>query len=780
MSHDDCAVAWFGSNLGHFDSDSWIVSRLAGACGEPHDIGSSCVIQGGPARLYYFPVDTTEGCAANGTSATTHGPTNTTSAPPQPVTTLGTTFDPGSAYISFETLYAAYRSYQSAGGSAIQIGPTFSNTILALRSDEVSTNCYGRIGTQTSTAGWGNGKSLNYADLNLPVPASAYQCANQCVPYVTSERTGSDGLQTFDTTSITPNPCETIWNNFNPLLAIPTRLKTISEWASCSFCNDWIANVVFDPPTALRQATAEAKPTLGPPPGASPTNGGGSVTTPARPASTASPDGPANTAVTLPRQHSDSPSPASPTANTPTEDPATVPALADSTTGGQQSPSASPKSQQNPSPQPQSQQPASPSNSPANDPSPQPQSQQPASPSNEAPNDPSKATDSLAPNTAPVAFQGQSQNAASQGQPAATNSPAQSEQQGTTIGFNTPASGAQTPQDTPQGTASPGPQASPASQAPAAVFTVGGNTMTAQQLSNNHVAVGGTTIPVGQGATLSNGAVLSVASNGIVVNSAPAAEPSVSPVFVAGSITASPVAGTTNAAVINGVTLTQGGSAVSTNGQVISFGSSGLQAVSGGQTQMFSAVNDAASQSGNVLIAGSITASPIAGSSSAVVVNGATLSAGGSAIVTNGQTISYGSSGLQMVSAGHTQAFSAMGPVTAVALPTNVPGSPEVPLITLNGAVYSGTPITVSGTTGWKIGSQTLLHGSEVTLSDGEVATLSGSSLLVEKPTTTTSSAGVGDAIADYECNDNRIVPDVNYRIKYLDAVFRGSEGREC
>ncbi|KAF7190103.1 hypothetical protein HII31_08434 [Pseudocercospora fuligena] len=255
---DECAIYQFGSNIGNSSYDSWVRSRLWGACGEPHDELSPCVIQGGPARLVYFPVTSPPDlCASNNPSQIlTTGPELNN----QLITTLGHTFDPKSAYISFETLYAAVRSAQSAGGAAVQIGPTFSNTILPLCSDEVSTNCYGRIGgTATSTAG--------FADLNSPVPASAYKCQNQCIPYTTSSFQYTDGLSSglpgYSTSYFTPNPCETIYDNFNPLLAVPTKLQElVPEWKTCSLYNDWIANVIFDPPIALHTVNSANGPSI--------------------------------------------------------------------------------------------------------------------------------------------------------------------------------------------------------------------------------------------------------------------------------------------------------------------------------------------------------------------------------------------------------------------------------------------------------------------------------------------------------------------------------------
>lgn len=257
-NQDDCAVLYYGTNLTDYPDDSFARIRLYGACGLPLDADFPCLVQGGPVRLLYFPVNTTGGslCGPDGT-------TITSSAPLEPVTTLGTTFFPDSAYISFETLYAAYRPFTGPGGAAAQIGPAFSNTIIGFRSDEISTNCYATWWNRTQTAnipGYGPGTMLNFADFNAPIRASAYDCQNQCLPFSVTYINN-----TYTTQSIYPNPCSTIFDNYNPLLAVPTRLnEMVPQWNKCKFWSPRQANVIFDPPLALTEAPSEATPTMPP------------------------------------------------------------------------------------------------------------------------------------------------------------------------------------------------------------------------------------------------------------------------------------------------------------------------------------------------------------------------------------------------------------------------------------------------------------------------------------------------------------------------------------
>lgn len=278
LNQADCAIMYFGTNANNLseanNDNGWAFTRLLAACGQPLDTEVPCLVQGGPVELMYFPVSTEGGDLGGCIEGTTVTPTKK----PAPITTLGTTFYPGTAYVSFETLYAAYRSLAIPGGAAVQIGTGFSNKIFEFRSDEISTNCYASVFSADGdhNPGYGHGTQLNFADLNYPPPASAYACQNQCrsVSYELSP----DGVN-VTTHTIHPNPCKTIFDNFNPLLAVPTRLREMHpEWASCRFWNHRQANIVFDPPVALTQEAVVARPTL---PG-----GGFATTSAARPAST--------------------------------------------------------------------------------------------------------------------------------------------------------------------------------------------------------------------------------------------------------------------------------------------------------------------------------------------------------------------------------------------------------------------------------------------------------------------------------------------------------------
>ncbi|CAD0108869.1 unnamed protein product [Aureobasidium uvarum] len=195
---------------------------------------------GGPVELAYFPVTTvgSDKCHNNGSTITnTEGPTA--------IEALGTTLTSGSVYLSFKSLYA----FQEGFGR--RIGPAFTDFILPLPSSAISTQCGGWFSAQ------GPGTPLNYADLNFPWPASAYNCMNRCRTDLSFTINNGTGV------SWTPPPqCSTIWSDLNPILAMPTEVRNlVPAWSTCSMWDAALPNFVFDPPRALVAGTAVATPT---------------------------------------------------------------------------------------------------------------------------------------------------------------------------------------------------------------------------------------------------------------------------------------------------------------------------------------------------------------------------------------------------------------------------------------------------------------------------------------------------------------------------------------
>ncbi|KAH0375767.1 hypothetical protein KCU92_g10045, partial [Aureobasidium melanogenum] len=233
-SPEECEYLYYHSGL------SWDDITLMALCGSPAHLGLPCLIMGGPVQLAYFPVTTvgSDKCHMNVSTITnTGGPTS--------IEALGTTLTSGSVYLSFKSLYA----FQEGFGE--RIGPAFTDFILPLPSSAISTQCGGWFSAQ------GPGTPLNYADLNYPWPASAYNCMNRCRTDLSFTISNGTGVRW------TPPPqCSTIWSDLNPILAMPTEVRNlVPAWSTCSMWDVALPNFVFDPPRALVAGTTVATPT---------------------------------------------------------------------------------------------------------------------------------------------------------------------------------------------------------------------------------------------------------------------------------------------------------------------------------------------------------------------------------------------------------------------------------------------------------------------------------------------------------------------------------------
>jgi hypothetical protein len=187
----------------------------------------------------------------------------------------------------------------------------------------------------------------------------------------------------------------------------------------------------------------------------------------------------------------------------------------------------------------------------------------------------------------------------------------------------------------------------------AAKIIIAEETMTAVK-DGNDVVVAGTTLTLGQIATIA-GTRISVASDGIVVGSSTARFSQVDSftakndgaVTVDGTIyLASTISHHSDAVLIAGQTLFNGGPAATVHGQVITKGSNGISVVdpttgssSHGQAESVVTIDGTA-----------YTAVPVPGRSGAVVLQGQTLSIGGSAVTVSGHLFTEGSSGIAVAS----------------------------------------------------------------------------------------------------------------------------------
>ncbi|KAK5746378.1 hypothetical protein LTR17_000758 [Elasticomyces elasticus] len=211
------------------DEDRADADQLLRYCGFPAHLSEPCIIAGGPVQLFYFPVETIGGdlCYPNGSNISTIINTK-----PEVVTTLGREYTSGSVYLSFSTLYASYDGFWD------RIGPTYSDYVMTLKTEDISTHCGGgAIGWD-----WGPATQVNFADWNKPLRADVYNCQKQCSSTA---------------------PCSTIWDNFNPWLAVPTVIKSmVPQWSTCTYNDDMEAPLLFDPPKALQQVATAASITM--------------------------------------------------------------------------------------------------------------------------------------------------------------------------------------------------------------------------------------------------------------------------------------------------------------------------------------------------------------------------------------------------------------------------------------------------------------------------------------------------------------------------------------
>ena len=140
----------------------------------------------------------------------------------------GTTLTSPTVYISFSTLYAT----RECGGLT---GSPISNYIMDLQSSDISTQC---PNDPSGVIGFGSGSQMNFANLNTPVPWSAYSCMQKCIL----------------------SPCSTIWDDYIPFLAIPSAVFDLQPaWKYCAVGP--YANLLTDPPYALTPYAAAAAPT---------------------------------------------------------------------------------------------------------------------------------------------------------------------------------------------------------------------------------------------------------------------------------------------------------------------------------------------------------------------------------------------------------------------------------------------------------------------------------------------------------------------------------------
>ncbi|KAK3073685.1 hypothetical protein LTR53_004499 [Teratosphaeriaceae sp. CCFEE 6253] len=181
-------------------------------------------------RLYYWPVTTTDGdlCKGNGSTV----PATSTGGGPNTYHLGTTTLTSPTVYLAISYWYQ--NTVESCAHPLTRATDVTSTTLIPISATDISSIC--RLDNQHGTT-----KSFNYADLNSPVPWSAYQCQ----PYCWDTRWGS--------------PCNPITAPYRPQLAIPTPAFDNYEFnQGCAV--QPIDHSWFDPPVALAQVSEAGGP----------------------------------------------------------------------------------------------------------------------------------------------------------------------------------------------------------------------------------------------------------------------------------------------------------------------------------------------------------------------------------------------------------------------------------------------------------------------------------------------------------------------------------------
>ncbi|KAK4957602.1 hypothetical protein LTR10_005569 [Elasticomyces elasticus] len=705
-------------------------------------IPPACAVNTASLQLLYWPVSTVSGDLCHGNASTI---TATPTIPGQPNTVkyMNTTLTSPTVYFEFKNVYAIGTDYEAKS--------SYQNTLLPLPSASVSSRC-GLLG-----GGFGPPQSMNYADFNVPVPASAYRCQPKCWT--------NDDLEQYATMSgftyekyATENRCSTIWDDYRPALAVPTEFATVFPSAgfkdgmslACTFIlNEAGDNIFFDPPKALTQVQSADGPSAPAPVNAGPTTSTQKISTtsligssgPVALVPAATPDSPTapmdsavptptvveNSTPTAPAQESnlddsseDSIEPPSYPAqpidsdddlNDPVQpdapaDSPSAPAQADTTDDDSATQTQPDQSNNDPNEIPDIVDPATvdppqtPTTPSANDPqgAPSPSTAEPVPPKTSAAGVGAIILSALGATSTPNAD---------------SSSPVNDEDAGAQL------LDSQTPQ-----TATVGDQVFtvvPEANDPSIIVVANGQT-TATIAPGETGTVGGQVVSLAQSA--SAGIVIGSANAAVTLTpgGSPAGPASLAsssyklPVITVGSATVS--ANTASQYVVGTQTLAPGGSAVVVSGTTYSLDSSASVLVANDVTQNLQPDSSAAN-TGSLLVAGGHTFTP--DSSSAIVIAGQTLQPGSQTVVA-GTTYSLDASASAVAINGVTQDLQPVSPATAI--------------FTANGQTF-----TVGASSALVIAGQTLQPGSEATIA-GTTYSLapSGSALVVNGATQTAQS----------------------------------------
>ncbi|PVH97863.1 hypothetical protein DM02DRAFT_64447 [Periconia macrospinosa] len=211
----------------------------------------ACTIKADHVELIYFPPPTSSRDICANTSPGFNSYSQSIYTQPHQSTVVnGTTFWADKAYVRYNTV-SAYKMCDLGNGlgrTSVPFGSTYTNAYAEVQSTDVSSMCGFQMGDRGLIIG-ATPVPVNFADLQGPVPESAYQCLPRC--------RGS---------------CSSIvQSEFLPNLAVPPQVRGLDPgWAQCVPYFEGTP----DPPIALTAVPDFLTPTPTPPvPGGTPTNG---------------------------------------------------------------------------------------------------------------------------------------------------------------------------------------------------------------------------------------------------------------------------------------------------------------------------------------------------------------------------------------------------------------------------------------------------------------------------------------------------------------------------
>lgn len=193
-----------------------------------------CVVNSASIQLLYWPVTKYGDSCGHNTSTQTLTPT--ISGKPNTAVLQNSTLTSPTVYLAIEGTWDYHTDGQGLKSQTQFIVPYSSTSISSL--------CAQPDGAWQT-------RSMNYGDLDGPIPASAYRCQPRChelekkYTWNTTTSTGTAGVTTDTVYAEAPlwtieNQCSTIYNDYRPGIAVPDDFHSYFAvvdlgWGNCQF-----------------------------------------------------------------------------------------------------------------------------------------------------------------------------------------------------------------------------------------------------------------------------------------------------------------------------------------------------------------------------------------------------------------------------------------------------------------------------------------------------------------------------------------------------------------